>query len=115
VSRDVDLYLHDIVEACDRVARYTAGYTLESFALDSRTVDAVVRNLEILGEAAKRVPGPLRAQAASVPWRQMAGLRDVVAHAYFGVDLNIVWDVATNHLPRVREDVAELLRHAARG
>jgi uncharacterized protein with HEPN domain len=96
-------------KACDRVGRYVAGLTFESFALDSRTIDAVVRNLEIVGEAAKKVPPSLRSRSERVPWRQMAGLRDVVAHAYFGVDLNIVWDVAVNHLPQVRVEVPLLL------
>lgn len=101
MSRDEGMYLADIVEACDRVASYVHGMDYNRFVGDNRTVDAVVRNLEIVGEATKRVTNELRAQAEDVPWRQMARLRDVVAHAYFGVDLRIIWDVATNHLPRV--------------
>jgi uncharacterized protein with HEPN domain len=105
----VSLYLGDIVEASDRVASYIEGLTFEAFVADNRTVDAVVRNLEIVGEAAKKVPSSMRSRAEQVPWREMAGLRDVVAHAYFGIDHNIIWDVASNHLPQLRVDVAGLL------
>jgi uncharacterized protein with HEPN domain len=76
---------------------------------DPMRQDAVVRNLEIVGEAAKRVPQTIRAQAPTVPWRQMAGMRDKLAHDYFGVDLALVWDVAANELPEIREQLAGLL------
>lgn len=109
MSRDVSLYMGDIVEACDRVRSYIERLTFETFVADNRTVDAVVRNLEIVGEAAKKVPSTVRSRAERVPWREMAGLRDVVAHAYFGIDHHIIWDVASNHLPQLREDIAELL------
>jgi uncharacterized protein with HEPN domain len=71
--------------------------------------DAVVRNLEIVGEAAKQVPDSLREQAPEIPWRQMAGMRDKLAHDYFGVDLALVWDVVANELPPTRGRLAVLL------
>lgn len=76
---------------------------------DPMRQDAVVRNLEIVGEAAKQVPDSLREQAPEIPWRQMAGMRDKLAHDYFGVDLALVWDVVANELPPTRERLAALL------
>jgi uncharacterized protein with HEPN domain len=81
VRRDVTVFLDDIIEACDKISRYTSGFTVEKFRRDDKTIDAVVRNLEIIGEAAKNVPDEMRAKIA-VDWKRMAGLRDVLIHEY---------------------------------
>jgi len=115
VPRDVGLYLEDMIEAASRVQEYLRGVSSAQFARDPRTVDAVVRNLEILGEAAKGVPEAMRQRAPTVEWRKIAGLRDVLAHAYFQVDLDIVWDAATNKVPGLVEPVRRLLAELGSG
>jgi len=109
MPRDSSVYLEDILTASERIASYVEGYTRESFGEDPKTVDAVVRNLEIIGEAVKQVPAAIREQAPDIEWTKIAGLRDVLIHAYFGVDLDIVWDVVTNKVPGLAHQVKALL------
>jgi uncharacterized protein with HEPN domain len=109
VPRDPGLYVDDMLEAIRRIASYTDGIDRPSFAQDPKTVDAVVRNLEILGEAAKCVPEELRRKAAEIDWRKVTGMRDVLAHAYFRIDLDILWDAATVKAPALMEPLRRLL------
>ena len=83
--------------------------SLKELAHDTKTLDAVVRNLEIVGEAAKNIPEAIRAQRPQVEWKRIAGLRDILIHEYFGVDTEIVWDIIKNKLPPLEKEVAELL------
>jgi uncharacterized protein with HEPN domain len=99
VSRNVVLYVQDIVEALRNVVEFTAGTTQADFFDDKKTRDATIRNLEIIGEAAKRVPDAIRVLAPDIPWRRVAGLRDILAHDYFGIDQTILWDVIVNEIP----------------
>ncbi|HEY6458874.1 MAG TPA: DUF86 domain-containing protein [Polyangiaceae bacterium] len=98
----MSLYVEDMVEAVRRVTQYSAGLTREAFMADAKTVDAVVRNLEILGEAAKHVSDATRVQHPAIEWRRIAGLRDILAHDYFGIDEDILWDVVANKVPALK-------------
>lgn len=108
--RDYGDYLNDILDAIDETAEFTEGMSFEAFARDRKTINAVVRSLEVLGEAAKRIPDDLRAQWPDVPWKRMAGMRDKLIHEYFGVDLSIVWTVIKDELPPIRPEIERLLR-----
>lgn len=109
MSRDVRLFLEDIVESCDKILRYTDGSTFEEFRADERTFDAVARNLEIIDEAVKQVPSDIRDRHPDVEWRKLAGLRDVVIKQYFGIDEELIWDVVTTRIGPLRTRMKAIL------
>jgi len=110
MSRDVRVYLLDILERCERITRYMEGLDEERWSKDERTQDAVLRNLEVIGEAVKRLPADLRQRSPEIPWQDIAGLRDILIHEYEGVDFAIVWDVTVNEVPALHQAVSELLK-----
>jgi len=99
VSRDWRLYWDDIIAACEKIQRYTAGMDFAAFQSDRKTYDAVLRNLEIIGEAAKNLPDDVRAKAPHVEWRKIAGLRAILAHGSFAVDDTILRDIVREKVP----------------
>jgi len=111
MSRDYKVYLEDIVQAIEKIQRYTEGLSLEVLASDEKTLDAVLRNLEVIGEAVKALPEQVRLQGQDVDWKKIAGLRDILIHRYFGIDLDIIWDVIRNRLPVLGERVGKLLEN----
>ncbi len=112
MPRDPVVYLEDILGAIQKIHRFLGSQTFEQFCADEKTIDAVVRNLEVIGEAAKKVPDELKNQTPTVDWKRMAGLRDVLIHAYFAVDNEIVWDVIRNKLPALETEVRKLVEKA---
>lgn len=102
-------FLSDIREAVRRITAYTAGMTYEAFLAGTRTQDAVIRNLEVMGEATKNLSAELRARYPEMPWKGMAGVRDRLIHHYFGVNLDIVWDIVTRELPDVASRIDEMM------
>ena len=109
MSREHRLFLDDMLKACDKVMRFTQGASIEQFRADEKTFDAVMRDLEIIGEAAKHIPDEMRRQHPEIHWRQISGFRDIVAHEYFGLDMEVVWDVVTRQVPTLHNQLKRLL------
>jgi len=103
------LYLTHIRESIEKIESYTAEGR-EAFVSDSKTQDAVIRNFEIIGEATKRLSTDAKAQQPHIPWREVAGFRDILIHDYEGVDCLEVWNIVENHLPQLHQAVASLLK-----
>jgi uncharacterized protein with HEPN domain len=101
MSRDPRLYLEDMQTACRKIVNYTFGMVRQDFLQDDKTYDAVIRNLEIIGEAAKNVPEEIQKRYSNIQWREMIALRNMVAHAYFGMNDDIIWDLIQNKVPEL--------------
>ncbi len=109
MSRSIRLYLEDILTSCAKVRRYTQGMTFEDFQADDRTYDAVVRNLQIIGEAVKNIPPEMRGKYPEVEWRKIAGLRDILAHAYFSLEDETLWDIVSTKMTLLLEVVQRII------
>ena len=107
-DRPVALLVEDMLERIDRIARYTRGLDHDAFVGDEKTIDAVVRSFEVIGEAARRLPSEFKARHGEIPWHQIAGLRNRIVHEYFDVDLGLVWEIATTELPRLKVSLTRL-------
>jgi len=110
-ERDVRALLQDMFEATRRILSYTEGLDYTAFQQDFKTQDAVLRNLEILGEAAKHIPAEMSPQYPNLPWREMAGTRDRLIHHYFGVNLDVVWGIVEMELPNVVIELEKVLKN----
>lgn len=108
-NRSFKMYLEDIHLVMDRIAEYIEGYTFIKFKQDYKTVDAVIRNFEIIGEAAKNLPEDFKTIHSDLPWSEMYLLRNKVSHEYFGVDYDIIWDIALNYLPENKLRIKQLI------
>ena len=105
MSYDWKIYLQDIDDSCKKVLQYTSSLSKEQFIHHDMTYDAVLRNLEIIGEAAKRIPDDMRSKYPAIEWRKIAGIRDVVIHAYHAIDNDIIWDVVQTEIPRLLKNL----------
>jgi uncharacterized protein with HEPN domain len=109
-KRDPRLFLTDMLEAVEKIERYTSGLSFDQFEASDMVVDAVVRNLEIIGEAARYLPPTLRERYTQVEWSRVVGFRNIVIHAYFGVDVEIVWTIATQRLSELNAVLKVMLQ-----
>jgi uncharacterized protein with HEPN domain len=109
MKRDFQVYIEDIIDAMTKAEMFVAGMTYEQFEADLKTNFAVVRAIEIIGEATKRLPSTIRDQYPTIPWKDMAGMRDVIIHGYDNVNLKIVWDVVKTDIPQIRPQIEQNL------
>lgn len=102
------IFLEDVLEAIDKIARYTQGMSQEQFEKNELVVDAVLRNIEIIGEASANIPDSIRESYPNIPWKRMVGLRNIVIHAYFQVNLKIIWQIIKVNLPEVEPSIRQI-------
>ena len=102
MPREYKLYIEDILNSIKSIEDYTKNYTYDNFAKNKLVVDGVVRNLEIIGEAVKEIPAETKKRYKEIDWKKVIGLRDVITHRYFGVDVDIIWDIVKNKIPNLK-------------
>ena len=103
------MYLEDMLEFCEAVLTYTAGQSFESLGADAMRLDATLRKLSLIGEAAMRVPQAIRVLAPAIPWRKIVGTRNRLMHAYQGTELSAIWSIVEVDLPKLRQELKALL------
>ncbi len=113
-KRNINLFISDILEAIDNIEAYTNAMTYEQFMEDKKTKDAVLRNLEVIGEAVKNIPDTVKDKYPAVNWRAATGMRDKLSHEYFGVSFPIVWDTIRNDLPVFKFEIKNAFKDLER-
>lgn len=108
-KREVKLLLEDILESAEKIDRYTANLTFTDFIADDKSIDAVVRNFEIIGEAANRLPDDFRNNHSEIEWHKLRGLRNRLVHHYFGIDNNIIWSIKEDFIQKLIYQIRNLL------
>jgi uncharacterized protein with HEPN domain len=111
-DRDYIDYLQDIVDSIDDIGDFIKGMSFEDFSHDKKTTNAVLRSIEVMGEAAKNVPEEIREQYPQIPWKKMSGMRDKLIHEYHGVDLETVWKTLREDIPPLKEQVKDIIKKA---
>jgi uncharacterized protein with HEPN domain len=107
-KRDSSLLIEDMLEAAQKILTYTQGQTFDDFKSDTKTIDAVARNFEVIGEAASRLPSDFKENLKDIPWTRISGLRNRIIHEYFGIDYEVVWNIRNNFLPELIEKLQKL-------
>ncbi len=110
MRRNYTLFLKDILDCIEKIDEFIAGMDFQQFNEDDKTRSAVVRKLEIIGEAVKNIPKEIRQRHREIPWVDMAGMRDKIAHFYFGIDYRIVWRVIKESLPEIKPSIQKILK-----
>jgi uncharacterized protein with HEPN domain len=108
-TRDYRDYLQDILDAISDIENFLGDLTYNEFIKDRKTLNAVVRSIEIIGEASKNIPEPIKAKYKTLPWKQMAGMRNKLIHAYFGVDTETLWKATQNNIPQLKAPIEKML------
>lgn len=108
--RDQKLFLKDILNASIAIQKFTEGFNYESFCDDDKTVSAVIKKLEIIGEASKKIPSEITYANPQVPWKEMAGMRDILIHSYFGTELEAVWNAVQISIPTLINQIDTIIK-----
>jgi len=109
VKREFILYLEDMFQSMQRIEEYLGDLDFRKFKMTYMVVDAIIRNFEIIGEASKNIPTEIQRKYPEIPWKKMYGLRNLIAHEYFGIDYEMIWEIAKRNLPQNRNDLAKII------
>jgi len=107
--RDYNLFLQDIFNACQKIQRYTQNLTFGEFSKDDKTIDAVIRNFEIIGEATRKIPDSVKENNTNIDWQAIIGMRNIIIHDYFGVDLEEVWKTIQEDIPVLESAIKTII------
>ena len=108
MKRTYRLYLNDIIQAMRKIEKYSQGLNYDSFVNNDMVIDAMLRNIEVIGEAAAQIPDTIKQQYSHIPWKKIIGLRNIVIHEYFGVDLDNIWKIVTENIPEAKQRLVEM-------
>lgn len=105
MKRDIGLFIEDILESIKNIEEFTKKLNREKFSLDKLRQSATIRQLEVIGEAVKNIPDSFRKKYPNIPWKDIAGFRDILSHAYFGVNIDRIWNITEKDLPRLKREI----------
>jgi len=107
-KRDYSLFLNDIVQACEKIERYTNPFDYNQFSVNEMAIDAVIRNFEVIGEAIRNIPNELKNAYPQVEWQEAVGFRNIMIHNYFGIDLEAVWETVQKNIPLLKSHILDV-------
>lgn len=107
-KRDLELYIEDIQDAISKIEKYVEDLNFDDFIKDTKTMDAVIKNLAVIGEAVRNIPSKIRLKYSEIPWAEIMGMRNKIIHEYFGIDEEILWETIQEDLPKFKEQIKKL-------
>ena len=110
MKRNSKLFLKDIIDSMNDIEKFVDNMSLQELKRDKKTLNAVIRSLEIIGEATKNIPKEIKLKHKEIPWKEMAGMRDVLIHAYFGIDYNLLWTAIKKNIPEIKPKIKKILK-----